>query len=605
MEDRNLLPENAVAAIRVSSVKQGTQGDSPEAQKEQIERFAESHNIVIKKFFVFLESASKEQQPMQEAIDYCKNPKNEIRLFIIKSIDRFTRGGSYSYDHLKLQLEKGNVSLIDIYGIIGSQKVNTLEHLGVQYNWSIYSPTQKAEILEAERAKDEMRDIMSRMIGAQIRYCRMGYWVRRAPYGFVEAKAETANGKRCVLEPHPKEAPYIIKMFELRAANTLDDQQIIEEVNKLGYKSRVELIRDKNNRSRIVAEKGGNPLDMKTLMRYIETPTYAGINNETWLQGNAIKMRFKGLVSIEVFNKANRGKVVIGDDSGEVSIKRRKPPEYLVKKGVRNPDFPYKKMVMCPHCEKPLFGSASRGRLGKYYPAYHCNKRGHYFRVTKADFDKTIESFVKSLVVAPERVSELEQAVLDERQRRQQDLQKQDVDLDSRIQEQKVSVNLIMGKLKVLSSETAIKYMEEELVRVEEHLATLLDEKEKVQMNQPIDMGVVMKYARYFLEHLEYLLLEQMNPMARAGYFGVVFDKAPTYQEIVSGTKDVNKITGVNELFLALRSPAGDLAGTVGFEPTILGPEPSALPLGHVPLLTHTDYNGSNPRSRRGISTHP
>jgi Putative transmembrane protein (PGPGW) len=26
------------------------------------------------------------------------------------------------------------------------------------------------------------------------------------------------------------------------------------------------------------------------------------------------------------------------------------------------------------------------------------------------------------------------------------------------------------------------------------------------------------------------------------------------------------------------------LAGTVGFEPTILGPEPSALPLGHVPL---------------------
>jgi len=33
-------PENAVAAIRISSVKQGLQGDSPEHQKEQIERFA-------------------------------------------------------------------------------------------------------------------------------------------------------------------------------------------------------------------------------------------------------------------------------------------------------------------------------------------------------------------------------------------------------------------------------------------------------------------------------------------------------------------------------------------------------------------------------------
>ena len=66
--------ENAVAAIRVSSTKQGLQGDSPQAQKEQIEQFAKAHNINVKKFFIFMESASKEEQPVQEAIDYCKNP---------------------------------------------------------------------------------------------------------------------------------------------------------------------------------------------------------------------------------------------------------------------------------------------------------------------------------------------------------------------------------------------------------------------------------------------------------------------------------------------------------------------------------------------------
>lgn len=129
----SLEPRNAVAAIRVSTTKQGTQGDSPDAQQEQIQRYADNHNLGIKKFFVFLESASKEQQPMQEAIDYCKNPKNNVQTFIIKSIDRFTRGGSYSYDHLKIQLEKYEVQLVDIYGVIGSQKVNTLEHLGVSY----------------------------------------------------------------------------------------------------------------------------------------------------------------------------------------------------------------------------------------------------------------------------------------------------------------------------------------------------------------------------------------------------------------------------------------------------------------------------------------
>ena len=90
----NTTTRTAIAAIRVSSIKQGTDGDSPDAQKEQIERFANNKGIKIKKFFVFLESASKDQQPMQEAINYCK--KNKVDLFIIKSIDRFTRGGSYS-----------------------------------------------------------------------------------------------------------------------------------------------------------------------------------------------------------------------------------------------------------------------------------------------------------------------------------------------------------------------------------------------------------------------------------------------------------------------------------------------------------------------------
>jgi site-specific DNA recombinase len=160
--------KNAVAAIRVSTMKQGTDSDSPEAQKEQIERYAENKGIVIKKFFLFLESASKEQQPMQEAVDYCKDPKNGVDLFIIKSIDRFTRGGSLSYDLLKTQLDQCGVPLVDTYGVISNEQINTLAHLGHEYKWSKYSPSRKSEMLEAERSKDEVRDILSRVIGAEI-----------------------------------------------------------------------------------------------------------------------------------------------------------------------------------------------------------------------------------------------------------------------------------------------------------------------------------------------------------------------------------------------------------------------------------------------------
>ncbi len=203
---------NAVAAIRVSTDKQGRDGDSPKAQREQIERYAASRGITVKQYFVFLESASKDHQPVQPAIDYCKNPKNNIQLFIIKSIDCFTRGGSHAYDELKMQLDGCKVKLTDIYGVISAEEVNTLVHLGFEYKWSEYSPSKKSEILEAERAKDELRDIMSRMIGAEIRYTQMGYWMRQPPYGFVSEKIETKNDKRCILKPHPTESKYVTMM---------------------------------------------------------------------------------------------------------------------------------------------------------------------------------------------------------------------------------------------------------------------------------------------------------------------------------------------------------------------------------------------------------
>ena len=554
--------ENAVAAIRVSSVKQGVQGDSPEAQKEQIEQFAKTHNINIKKFFIFLESASKEEQPVQEAIDYCVNTKNDIQLFIIKSIDRFTRGGSYFYDGLKMQLERKGVKLIDIYGIIGTQQINTLEHLGIAFDWSVYSPTKKAEILEAERAKDEMRDIMTRMIGAEIRYARMGYWVRYAPFGFVNEQIETPNGKRIILKPHPVESKFITKMFELRCQGTLTDRQIVDKLNNLGFKTRVDTLRDPKDRTKIIGQKGGNQLNVKGLWRYIQNTTYAGVSSEKWTQNHPFKAKYEGLVSIDTFNKANRGKIEIKEENGKITIYKRKAPEYLIKKGVRNADFPYRKVVLCPLCERPFFGSASKGRLGIYYPAYHCNKRGHYYRVPKKDFEETIYKFVKNINLSQEYIDELVKAVNDEWYKRTKTSNQERLNIDTRIAELKMQARMAIEKIKYLTSETAIKYMESEVVKAEQQISKLMEEKEKVVGSY--DMKLVMAYIKYFLEHMEELLLSGSDPLLQASYFGVLFDKAPTYQEIFSGTPQLAQCIKLNE---AYRRHKGNLAAGLGFEP--------------------------------------
>lgn len=501
---------------------------------------------------------------MQEAVDYCKNPRNDIQLFIIKSIDRFTRGGSYSYDDLKMQLDRYSVRLVDIYGVISDHKVNTLEHLGVSFDWSIYSPTKKAEILEAERAKDELRDIMSRMIGAEIRYARMGYWVREAPIGYILEKIETPNGKRCILKPHPTEAEWFIKMFELRCRGMLTDHQIVGEINKLGFRTRVKYIRDPKDSTKIIKEHGGNPLNIKGFWRYIQNPIYAGINAEKWTANKRIKAKFEGLVSVETFNKANKEKVTIVEESDEIRIYKKQPPDYLVKKGVRNPDFPFKRYVMCNHCERPLFGSASRGRLGKYYPAYHCNKRGHYFRVSKKDFEDTIERFVKNINLSQKYIDTLVTTVVQEWEKREIVANKDKVSIDEKIIALKTQAKLTVDKIKLLTSEVAIKYMEEELVKVEHEIADLLEVRQREEEEKPEDMNIVMAYIKYFLEHMEELILLGSNSEQNAGYFGVLFDKAPTYQEILSGTQNLAWCIKLNEIF---ERSQGSLAAEPGFEP--------------------------------------
>ncbi len=527
--------DNAVAAIRISSLKQGLQGDSPEAQREQIERFAQNHNIKIKKYFVFMESASKEQQPVQEAIDYCKNAHNDIQLFIIKSIDRFTRGGSYFYDHLKMQLVKYGIKLVDIYGVIGNQEVNTLEHLGLSYSWSVYSPTKKAEILEAERAKDEMRDIMTRMIGAEIRYVRLGYRVRQAPFGYVNEKVETSHGKRIILKPHPIEGEWIRKMFLMRINGTHTDEQIVDELNKLGYESRVRYWRNPKNRTQIIGERGLKKLNLKQLLKYLKRPVYAGINIEKWTNGIPIKAKFEGLVTIDEYNKANRGSIAIVEDGDQIKIWKPGNPR-AGKKQMNNPLYPYKKYVMCPVCNKPLSGSASRGRLGNYYPGYHCNKRGHYFRVSQKKFDLIIENYVKNLHISPQYIDKLTDYVISSWTNKQSQLNKDKEIIETKIAELKASARAVADKIKFLNSPVAIKYMENDLVKTETEISQLQANVALQSKEETLDIQAVMATIRYFMEHLEELLLRSDNPLQRGAYFGLIFDHAPTYKELESGT---------------------------------------------------------------------
>jgi hypothetical protein len=128
-------------------------------------------------------------------------------------------------------------------------------------------------------------------------------------------------------------------------------------------------------------------------------------------------------------------------------------------------------------------------------------------------------------------------------------------------------IMIIVDKMKLISSETAIKYMEEDLVRLEQEIANLDSTKEQEAAKETVDMPTVLTYVKYFVEHIKDLLIDHSNPVLKAKYFGVIFDKVPTYEEIKSGTANIEKIPGVNELFKLAHSQEVSLVRMRGLEP--------------------------------------
>ena len=566
--------KQAVGAIRVSSYGQYKDGDSPEDQKQQLDRYATQHGMHIAKYFFFVQSGSSdelEKQPMREAIKYCSDQKNQIDCFLTKSIDRFTRGGAGMYGELKKGLEKCDVSLVDIYGVISSHRVNTLDHLGFEYKWSKYSPSYKTELLEAERAKDEVRDIMTRMIGAEIRYTQMGYWMRQPPYGYISEKLETKHhGKRCVLKPHPTEGKYMRTIFEMRAKGTYSDDQIIAEVTRMGCRTRVRYERDRHDRTKIISKHGGEPLSVKAMQKLLQNPIYAGINAEKWTNGEVIRCAFKGLVDIELFNHANRGKkMIVENEDGAVSVYRERPPEHLINKGKRNVDFPYKKYVLCPQCNNALLGSASRGKLGKHYPAYHCSHHGHYYRIPQQELEANVASFIQNLIVSEERVDAVIQAIRTEWHLRNQSQLQELTDIDNRIAELCKDMDKTLDKIRALDSPRVIKLMEEDIIRIEHQIEDLTNERAKKEAQQPSDMEKILARVHYFVEHLDEILKKQIDPLKKAQLFGIIFDKLPTVEDLKCGTPKTPLFTGVSKVFALAKMENSLMVTPRGVEPLI------------------------------------
>ncbi|HEX7017800.1 MAG TPA: recombinase family protein, partial [Patescibacteria group bacterium] len=540
----------AVILVRASSPKQISDGDSLEHQLAQCRQYLQKQTWEETKVFSLVESgASKEREFFQEVLAYATDTKNKIDVLVFKHINRFTRGGGVDYLKWKKKLSDAGVRITDIYSTIG-QSVNTLDHLGFDYEWSTFSPSEPAEIEVAEQAKADRRNILTQTIGAEITYTQMGYWCKPAPYGFKLEKVDTpSHGKRVILVENPSESFYVRKVFELRAkGHTVGEITTI--INDLGYKSRLRHKRDKRDK-RIIDQIGGKKATNPLISALLERTHYAGVICQEWTKYQPVKAKFSGFISIDLFNRANKGKIQLdvkgdkasiryGDDTSTEATKTRR--------NKNNPLYPFKNVLKCPKCKGKLKGSASTGRSGTRFPSYHCDNGHKRWSLPVKDFEQPLYEYVKQIKFDEGFSRLLEALFFEEWDKKQVDVMEESKRYENEVLQLVSQQKQAMDNLKAtpLDKATVRQMLMEDI----EDLQKKLDHAREVrdsQIKKEIDVKLAFKYGRYFMEHMEELLIDRENVLRQQQLFAMMFEELPTHDEIVNGTAKLNLYFKLNK----------------------------------------------------------
>ncbi len=578
---------NAVAIARVSTRKQDVFGDSSEDQLNQIEitrRKAESDydcEIKIVKTFNFAESASVdlESQPVQKVLDFIRQSKTPVRFALILCIDRFTRAGAVVYSQLKAEFAKLGVTLVDSRGVISTKEVNTLEHLGAKFWWSITNPNAKSELLEAESGREEVARIQTRMIGAAIHIVQCGFWRGSTPLGFVADRLVMPDGKRrFILIPHPEQSKWFVKMFELKADGVLSNYEIVETVNNMGFLTKELKFRDKENRSKIIAIKGRRKLNVKMLQKYVQNPLFPAVNTERSTtfrgeahDGNPVYLKGmesgKGIVSINLFNRANKGKVMIVEENGRPRVYRGNIPDWQKTKRKENPKYPYKRVILCPGtlddgttCRRPLKASSPRGKM-RPVPTYHCALRHAYWGINAKKLETTVEKVVKNVKFSKRFINTFTKQFLSDWDEETERLNRDNINWEKRLTELREQVSFAKVQLGMAGTQESISIFEEKIERLKTEIAQSTVERNKVE-DKEVDTQTLINTAHYWMEHFSEFVLEMPDKLHRANLFSKIFEEPPTYEELKDGTLKLSPLFALNHAYNSGQKRLSGVDGT-------------------------------------------
>jgi site-specific DNA recombinase len=332
----------AVIYVRVST-KEQTENLSLPTQLRACEEYCRRQGYeILERFHEEGESAkTTDRTKLQALLKYCRTHKGRVHLVIVYNLTRFARE---KYDHfaLRAHLKSLGISLRSATEPIDDTSTGKLME-GV-----LAAFAQFDNDVRSDRTRADMRAALE-----------LGRWTFPAPLGYLNAPKW--SGKSLV---HDSERAQLVKRaFEDLATGRYTKQEVIARATAAGLRSRKGLTLSPQSFGQIMR----NPI----YIAKIDSPDY----------GISTRGDFDPIVDEATFYRAQ----AILDGRVVVSGPRQR----------NHPDFPLRGFVRCDVCGRPLTGSWSKGRNGRY-AYYHCQRQCRAVNVGKGALEG---AFVEELAL--------------------------------------------------------------------------------------------------------------------------------------------------------------------------------------------------------------
>jgi site-specific DNA recombinase len=571
-----------IGYARVSSDKQARIGEGLERQEADIKDYCKSKGwILFPENKIFRESftGTNTNRPVyNQILELLKNNKGKINIkyLVFWEFDRLTRAGIKDYNQIWSDLSKYNVSLRDTRDVIQEEKDLFAKYrLNHTYEFALERPSEDTETQKVEDARKDRLAVLRKLTPPQIERVQDGYHIGKPDYGFRNKWIYVDNKKKCIQERREDEAKYVEKIFYLRAEGLKTDDEIADIVNKQGYKSRERVIWSEDEKTQI-GTTGNVKMNAKQVQQIIIRPVYAGILSKKMNNYKPIRAKYSGLLDIDTWNKANRGKLFIKENNdGSIEILRN-IGVHSKKRNKLNPEYPYKGILVCEICRKEMKASASTGKSKKGFPVYHCERFGHKRNsIKKVLVHEAFSNLFNRIMFTNDFMEILRNTLLLKKQKEEAEASKINAEINKHLSDLQTKKSQLIASFANATLVEVQKSIEEEIVNVKNEIESITADRNKQEAKEK-DIEAFINWISKIMEHPNKILEDIRTPDEQRELFSIFFEEKPTYTDLINGTPKLTFIFKLNEAFKTNKSY---IAGDEGIEPALAVLETAVLPL--------------------------